>query len=165
MKLSARRQLCDNCRTSVKATEQIPLQVRAPDGIFDYQHWKKKRDPVLDTYRCAVVFSWEQVLEARERCLLCSSNFQKATESQLYAHFDRSTCVAAIKYKDEDTNGIHSMRFVVQCDKCGDDRLSHLDDLLWVIICPLESANSEGNAAFANARFALTVTVVRKRKS
>ena len=149
MKLSARRQLCDNCRTSVKATEQIPLQVRAPDGIFDYQLWK--RNPLLDTCRCAVVFSWEQVLEAKERCILCSSNSQKAAESQLYSHFDRSTCVIAIKYKDEDTNGIHSMRFLIQCDKCSDDRLSHIFDLLWVTVCPLAFTSSEGNAAFANA--------------
>ena len=149
MKPSAPRQLCDNCRTSIKATEQIPLQVRAPDGVFNYQLWK--REPALDTYRCAVVFSWEEVLEAKERCILCSSNFRKAAESQLYAHFDSSTCVVAIKYKREDTNGIHSMRVLIQCDKCSVDELSHIFDLLWLTVCPLESTSSEGNAAFANA--------------
>ena len=163
MKLGAQRQLCDNCRTSVKATERIPLQVRAPNGIFNYLLWK--RNPLRHTYRCAVVFSWEQVLEAKERCILCSSNFQKAAECQLYAHFDRFTCVAAIKYKSEDTNGIHSIRFLILCDKCGYDLTYHLFDLLWVTTCPLESTSSKGNMAFARASFTLTITVVRKRKS
>ena len=107
--------------------------------------------PALETYRCAVVFSWEQVLDAKERCILCSSNLREAAKSQLYGHFDRSTCVVAIKYKDEDTNGIHSMRFLVQCDKCSVDKLSHIFDLLWVTICPLEFTSSEGNVAFAHA--------------
>ena len=163
MKLSARRQLCDNCRTSVKATGQIPVQVRASDETFDYQRWKKEL--TFDTYRCAVVFSWEQVLEAKERCILCSSNFREATESQLYADFDKSTYVVAIKYKGDDANEIHSMRFSIQRYECDGDRLSHLCDLLWVLICPLESTSSEGNAALANVRFALTITVPRKRKS
>lgn len=37
MKLSAQRQLCDKCRTSVRATGQIPLQFRVSDRIFDDQ--------------------------------------------------------------------------------------------------------------------------------
>lgn len=163
MKLSARRQLCDNCRTSVIATGQIPLQVRASDETLDYQRWKEKL--TSEIYRCAVVFSWQQVLGAKERCILCSSNFREAAESQFYADFDSSTYVVAIKHNRDDINDIDLMRFSIQRYECSGDRLSYLCDLLGVLIRPLEYTSSEGNVAFANARFALTITVVRKRKS
>ena len=163
MKLSAPRQLCDNCRTSVKATGQIPVQVRASDETFGHQRWKEKL--TSDNYHCAVVFSWEQVLEAKERCLLCSSIFREAAESEFYADFDSSIYVVAIQFKGEDTNDIHIMRVYIHRYECSDDRVSNLCHLLGVSIRLLESTSSEGNVAFANARFALTITVVRKWRS
>ena len=144
MELSAPRQLCDNCRIAVKATEQTPLQVRASDGIFDYRFWERNSSGA--SY-CCVVISWEQVLEAKARCRLCTANFQKAAESRYYAHYKRSTRFLAIKYKNEDANGIHSMRFLIQCD---DWRRWHRD-LLSITICPIESIGSVGNAASFNA--------------
>ena len=141
IKLNNKRQLCDNCRTSVKANGQIPLQVRLSGGRFDYQLWKNYqiwKNSTADIHCSVVVFSWEQVLEAKVRCRLCNANFKEAAESQLYADFDRSTCVLAVKYKSEDTNGIHSMSFMTNH--------SHIH-LLWVTICPSEYASSEGNMA------------------
>jgi hypothetical protein len=135
MELSAPRQLCDNCRIAVKATRQTPLQVRASDGIFDYRLWERKKNS-YDMEYCCVVMSWEQVLEAKARCRLCTLHFQKAAESHYYAHYKRSTRVVATKYKNEDANGIHSMRFLIQCD---DWRCSHFFDLLKITICPIES--------------------------
>jgi hypothetical protein len=145
MELSAQRQLCDNCRIAVKATRQTPLQVRASDGIFDYRHWERNSNGME---YCCVVMSWEQVLEAKARCRLCAANFQKAAESQEYAHFESSTRIIAIKDKYENANKIHAMRFNIQCD---DWRCSHLFDLPWITICPLECTGSDGNAAFFNA--------------
>jgi hypothetical protein len=145
MELSAPRQLCDNCRIAVKATRQTPLQVRASDGIFDYRLWERKS---LGMVYCCVVISWEQVLEAKARCRLCTLNFQKAVESQYYSHYERSTRVVAIKYKYEDANGTHKMSFLILCD---DWKCDHRFDLPWIIICPIESIGSVGNAAFFNA--------------
>ncbi|PMD19873.1 HET-domain-containing protein [Hyaloscypha hepaticicola] len=139
MELSAQRQLCDNCRIAVKATRQTPVQVRASDGIFDHCLWERNSSGV--DY-CCVVMSWEQVLEAKARCRLCTSNFQKAAESQYYTHFERSTRVVAIKSKYENTNKIHSMRFDIQCH---DWRCSHSFDLLWIAICPLGYTGSDEN--------------------
>ena len=160
MKLHARRQLCDNCRTSVKATAETPVQVRASDETFSHQRWKEKL--TSDTYHCAVVFSWEQVLEAKERCLLCSSIFREAAESEFYADFDSSIYVVAIKFKGEDTNAIHIMRLYIQRYEYSGDRVTNLCHLLGVAIRPLQSTNSEGNAGSANVRLGLTITVVRK---
>ncbi len=144
MELSSQRQLCDNCRIAVKATEQTLLQVRASDGIFYYQLWERNSDGAA---YCCVVISWEQVLEAKARCRLCTATFHKAAESQDYAHLERSTHVLAIKYKYENANKIHSMRFVIHCH---DWRCSHFFDPLWITICPLEYAGSDGNSTFFN---------------
>jgi hypothetical protein len=133
MELRARRQLCDNCRIAIKATEQTSPQFRVSDGIFDYRPWE--RTPRGATY-CCVVISWGQVLEAKARCRFCTANFQKAAESRYYAHYERSKRFLAIKYKNEDANGIHSMRFLIQCN---DWRCSHFFDLLKITICPIES--------------------------
>jgi hypothetical protein len=145
MELSAPRQLCDNCRIAVKATRQTPPQVRTSDGIFDYWLWE--RNSTGANY-CCVVISWEQVLEAKARCRLCTLNFQKAVESQYYSHYERSTRVVAIKYKNEDANGIHSMIFRILCD---DWRCNHRFDLPRIIIYPIESTSLVGTAAFFNA--------------
>ena len=149
IKLNSQRQLCDNCRASVKATGKNAPQVRLSDDRFNnklrknYQLWESERLSEGDC--CVVLFSWEQVLEAKVRCILCSSIFQKAAESRFYAKYDRSTCILAVKYKNEKyTKGIHSMWFHT-------NHTSH--HLLLVTICPLEWPSSEGNAAFPTLGF------------
>ena len=108
---------------------------------------------------CCVVISWEQVLEAKARCRLCTANFQKAAESQYYAHFEWSTRVVAIKRKYENANKTHRMRFVIQCD---DWRCIHRFDLPCITSCPLECTGSDGNAVFSNAWFKLTIMMNRE---
>ncbi len=76
IKLNAQRQLCDNCRASVKGTGKNAPQLRLPDSRFNYQLWKNyelwKRKKPSDADCCVVLFSWEQVLEAKVRCILCT---------------------------------------------------------------------------------------------